>query len=174
MFSGNYHTRHGTSNHADFQEKYIPYGLHKQEQEEQKNKMRKHNHDFTETNKKHFASEYNANYSKTADADSLKQGLTAQELRQKVVDLRKSHVVLGEDFKPMKSIAQTDYVSKQGHILPPANDNVAIRRTNFQLGNEQGDMASIYQSYYVKHPKQKTESLGALGQDLRGIKYLIE
>jgi len=136
--------------------------------------MRKHNHNFTETDKKHFSSEYHANYNKLTDPTSLKQGLSPEELRQKVVDLRKSHVVLGEDFKPMRSIAQSDYVSKQSHILPPANDNVNIRRTNFQLGNEQGDMASIYQSYYVKHPKQKTESLGALGQDLRGTHFIIE
>ncbi len=167
--SGNYQGNHGTSNRTDFQEKYIPAGLHKREQEEQKNKMRKHNHDFTETTKKHFSSEYNNNYNKEQDVSSLKQGLTPQELRQKVIDLRKSHVVLGEDYKPMQSLAQADYQSKQAHILPPANDNVNIRRTNFKLGNDQGDLASMYQSYYVKHPKQKTESFEALGQDLRGI-----
>jgi len=136
--------------------------------------MRKHNHDFTETNKKHFASEYHAHFNKQVDPNSLKQGLSAQELRQKVVDLRKSSVVLGGDHKPMQSIAQQDFQFRPGTIEKAANDNVNIRRTNFQLGNENGDMASMYQSYFVKHPKAKVESLGALGQDLRGTLNYFE
>lgn len=160
----------------NFPEKHIPIGLHKHEQEVQKTKMRKHNHDFTETHKKQFASEYHANYNKAQDPSSLRQALSAKELQQKVVDLRKSHVVLGEDFNAMRSIAQTDYQSKKGGLVKPANDNVAIRRTNFQLGNAGGDMASMYQQSFVPHTAQRSESDGALMKDLRGNyfdKYIV-
>jgi len=170
---GNYHAPYASLNHANFTEKYIPIGQQRQEQEEQKNKMRKHNHDFTETNKKHLTSEYHAHFNKQNDPNSLKQGLSPAELRQKVIDLRKSHVVLGGDHKPMQSIAQQDYQFRPGTILPAANDNVNIRRTNFKLGTEQGDMASLYHSEFVKHPKSKPESLGALGQDLRATHFSL-
>ena len=142
--------------------------LHKQEQEEQKVKMRKHNHDFAETSKKQFSSEYNHNFNKQGDPASLKQALTSSELRQKVIDLRKSHVVLGEDYNPMRSIAQIDYQSKQSAAVAPANDNVNIRKTNFQLGVAPNDFNSMYQQTYVPHPAQQSNYQAALGQDLRG------
>jgi hypothetical protein len=132
--------------HINFPEKHIPIGLHKHEQEVQKTKMRKHNHDFTETHKKQFASEYHANYNKA------------------------------QDLNAMRSIAQTDYQSKKGGFVKPANDNVAIRRTNFQLGNAGGDMASMYQQSFVPHAAQRSESDGALMKDLRGNyfdKYIV-
>jgi hypothetical protein len=159
--------------HINFPEKHIPVGLHKQEQEEQKNKMRKHNHDFTETSKKQFASEYHATYNKLNDPASLKQALSARELQQKVVDLRKSHVVLGEDFHPMKSIAQIDYQSKKGGLVKPANDNVNIRRTNFQLGVTPNEFASMYQQSFVPHPAQKSELQGSLMKELRATHFSL-
>jgi len=170
---GNYNPNYTSLNRAEFQEKYIPIGLHKQEQEVQKNKMRKHNHDFTETHKKQFSSEYNANFNKLNDPTSLKQGLTSQELKQKVIDLRKSHVVLGEDYKPMQSVAQADYKSKQSSYVPPANDNVNIRRTNFKLGGAQDEYISVSQQYFVAHPPQKSDFQGALGQDLRATHFTL-
>jgi len=170
---GNDQNRYASLSHTNFPEKHIPIGLHKQEQEEQKNKMRKHNHDFTETHKKQFASEYHANYNKLNDPSCLKQALSARELQQKVVDLRKSHVVLGEDFNPMKSIAQIDYQSKKGGLVKPANDNVNIRRTNFQLGNASNDMASMYQQSFVPHAAQRSESQGALMKDLRATHFSL-
>jgi len=170
---GNHNPTYATLNRAEFQEKYIPVGLHKREQEEQKNKMRKHNHDFTETHKKQFSSEYNNNFNKQIDPNSLKQALTSQELRQKVIDLRKSHVVLGEDYKPMQSVAQADYQSKQSHFVAPANDNVNIRRTNFQFGVTQDEYVSMSQQYFVAHPPQKSNFQGALGQDLRASHFSL-
>jgi len=170
---GNYQPRYASLNQTNFQEKHIPVGLHKQEQEEQKNKMRKHNHDFTETSKKHFSSEYNTNFNKQNDPSSLRQALSAKELQQKVVDLRKSHVILGEDFNPMRSIAQIDYQSKQGGLVAPANDNVNIRKTNFQLGVAPGEFASMYRDNYVAHPPQKSEYQGALIQELRATHFSL-
>jgi len=170
---GNHGTQYASLNHANFQEKHIPMNLHKQEQEEQKNKMRKHNHDFTETHKKQFSSEYNHNYNKQGDPASLKQALTSSELRQKVIDLRKSHVVLGEDYNPMRSIAQIDYQSKQSASVAPANDNVNIRKTNFQLGVAPNEFASMYQQAYVPHPTQQSNYQAALGQDLRATHFSL-
>jgi len=170
---GNDQPRYASLNHINFQEKHIPIGLHKHEQEVQKNKMRKHNHDFTETSKKHFASEYHANYNKLNDPASLKQALSARELQQKVVDLRKSHVVLGEDFNPMRSVAQIDYQSKKTGLVKPANDNVNIRRTNFQLGTAPANFASMYQENFVPHPSTKSELQGGLMKDLRATHFTL-
>lgn len=169
---GNDQNGYASLSHINFPEKHIPVGLHKHEQEVQKNKMRKHNHDFTETSKKQFASEYHANY-KANDPQSLKQALSARELQQKVVDLRKSHVVLGEDFNPMRSIAQIDYQSKKTGLVKPANDNVNIRRTNFQLGTAPADLASMYQQSFVPHATQKNEHQGSLMNDLRATHFTL-
>jgi len=168
---GNYNPKYASLSHTDFPEKYIPYGIHKQEQEEQKQKMRKHNHDFTETRQKQFSSEYNNHFNKQHDPSMLKQGLTAQELMQKVVDLRKSHVILGEDFNPMQSIAQKDYQFKPGVVEKACNDNVAIRKTNFQLGVQGNDFGSVYSQYYVPHEPQKSELQQALIADLRASHF---
>lgn len=165
---GNSQPQFGSLSHLTFQEKPIPT-QQKFEQEVQKTKMRKHNHDFAETNKNQFSSEYNKNFNRLTDPASLKQALSAQELKQKVIDLRKSHVVLGGDHRPMHSIAQLDYQSKQGDLVAPANDNVNIRRTNFQLGTAPAEFGSLYQQNFVAHPTQKSELQGSLAKDLRGI-----
>jgi len=170
---GNAQPTYASLNNINFQEKHIPIGLQKHEQEVQKNKMRKHNHDFTETNKKMFSSEYNNHFNKQYDPKSLKPALSAKELQQKVIDLRKSHVVLGEDFNPMRSIAQIDYQSKKTGLVAPANDNVNIRRTNFQLGVAEPDYASMYQANFVPHPTQKSEYQANLGQDLRATHFSL-
>jgi len=135
--------------------------------------MRKHNHDFTETHKKQFNSEYHNNFNKQIDPSNLKQGLSAQELLQKVVDLRKSHVVLGEDFNPMQSIAQKDYQFRAGTIEKACNDNVAIRKTNFQLGVQGPDFNSMYSSYYVPHADSRVELNKELIADLRASHFTL-
>jgi len=170
---GNYQPQYASLNHINFQEKHVSHDQNKMEQEIQKTKMRKHNHDFSETSKKQFSSEYNSHFNKQNDPTSLKQALSAQELKQKVVDLRKSHVVLGGDYNPMKSIAQTDYQSKQGSYVAPANDNVAIRKTNFKLGVAPNEFASMYQQNFVAHPTQKSESQGGLMKDLRATHFSL-
>ena len=135
-----------------------------------RSKMIKHNHNFTEIEGKQYSSEYNKNYNKEMDPNFLKQGLTGEQLKQKVIDLRKSHVVLGEDVKQMQSIAQKDYVAKQGEGVKPANDNVAIRKTNFELGVNAPEYASMNSTYYVSHGQVKADRtvFEALRQDLRG------
>jgi hypothetical protein len=132
--------------------------------------MIKHNHNFTEIEGKQYSSEYNKNFNKEMDPQFLKQGLSGEQLKQKVVDLRKSHVVLGEDVKKMQSVAMHDYVPKNTEGVKPANDNVAIRRTNFELGVNQPEYASMSSTYYVEHPNVKADRtvFEALRQDLRG------
>lgn len=53
--------------------------------------------------------------------------------------------------------------------MKPANDNVAIRRTNFVLGENEGGYNTINADYYVQHPKQarEMEVFEALRKDLR-------
>lgn len=170
---GNYGTQFTTLNRENFQQKHVSIALQKQEQEEQKNKMRKHNHNFNETSKKQFSSEYNTKFNKAIDPENFKQGLTAEQLQQKVVDLRKSHVVLGEDYKPMQSIAQADYTAKPITRIGAANDNVAIRRTNFQLGQTPAQYSSVYQDNFVPHAAQKSEFQGNLGTDLRASHFTL-
>jgi len=169
---GSWNPAYASLNHVNFPEKHIPMNLHKQEQEVQRSKMRKHNHDFTETQRKMFSSEYNNNFNKANDPNSLKQALTGQEIRQKVIDLRKSHVILGEDYRAMTSIAQGDYTSKQGSFVPPSNDNVNIRRTNFQLGVNKDDFASSYQESFIRHPLSQRANLHeSLGKELRSTHF---
>jgi hypothetical protein len=146
----------------------------KQEQEDQKNKMRKHNFVFGETDKPHYSSVYNKEYNKEFNPDDFKQGLSAEALKQKVVDLRKSTVCFGADQHPMTSIHMSDYTSKNAHLLPPANDNVAIRKTNFVLGETPTDFQSVSQHYYVEHrDAEKPVCNKELSRELRATHFSL-
>jgi hypothetical protein len=168
---GGYASNYNTTTHSIFQEKYNSIAKQREEQEAARAKMIKHNHQFAETQQKMYSSEYNKNFNKEYDAASLRQGLTAEQIRQKVVDLRKSHVILGEDHKPMQSVAMRDYKAKNSDYVPPANDNVAIRRTNFILGTNPTEYQTVTSSYYVEHPIEASDKtvFEALRNDLRGI-----
>jgi hypothetical protein len=133
--------------------------------------MIKHNHNFTETHGKNYSSQYNNTFNKPIDPESLHQGLTGEQLRQKVVELRKSHVVFGQDMQPMKTVAMKDYIAKNSNFIPPANDNVAIRRTNFVLGETEPTYKSVNAEYFTKQelPKDNYALFQALKTDLRGI-----
>lgn len=147
----------------------------KEEQEEARAKMIKHNHDFTETTAKQYSSAYNSTFNRNIDPASLHQGLTGDQLRQKVVELRKSSVILGADHKPMLSVSKADFKPKHGEYIPPANDNVAIRRTNFILGDNQTNYTTVTADYYVPQelPKDNYALFEALKVDLRGNNNLF-
>jgi hypothetical protein len=147
----------------------------REEQEEAKNKMIKHNHDFTETHAKNYSSVYNATFNKEIDPAHLHQGLTGDQLKQKVVELRKSHVVFGADQHPMKTVAMIDYPSKSGEMLPPSNDNVAIRKTNFVLGSNKNEYSTTHNDYFSEQelPKDNYALFEALKTDLRGT-FLLQ
>jgi hypothetical protein len=134
--------------------------------------MIRHNHDFTETHNKNYSSVYNATFNKEIDPAHLRQGLTGDQLKQKVVELRKSHVVFGADQHPMKTIAMNDYQSKAGDLLKPANDNVAIRKTNFVLGTNKNEYSTTHNDFYSEQelPKDNYAMFEALKTDLRGNK----
>ena len=165
---GNYKPNYVPQTALEYTEKAQSIEQFREEQDLQRAKMRKHYHDFNETDKKNYTSVYGHEYNRQFDPKDLRQGLTQKELQQKVVDLRKSHVVLGGDNRQMISVQKVDYKVKEGHIEPPANDNVAIRRTNFVIGTDAPDFYTVNSQYFVKHPVTVTENFNSLGTDLRG------
>mmetsp|Transcript_4969 Transcript_4969/g.4173 ORF Transcript_4969/g.4173 Transcript_4969/m.4173 type:complete len:201 (+) Transcript_4969:422-1024(+) len=128
-----------------------------------------HSHNFNEIGNKARHSEYVSNYNKTANPDVLKQGLSAKELKDKVVSLRKSHINLGEDNRNLQSVSQKDFTKQGFDNVRPANDNVAIRRTNFILGDTDNGYNTVSADYFVQHPYQSRdmEVFNALKKDLR-------
>jgi len=95
-------------------------------------------------------------------------------LKQKVIDLRKSNVIFGADRHPMTSIHRSDFNSKQALLLPPANDNVAIRRTNFCLGDTKPEFESMSQAYFIHHTNaEKPVSNKELAIELRATHFVL-
>lgn len=63
--------------------------------------MRAHHHNFAESENVVMTTHYNQQFNKEIDPAALKQGIPASELKQKVVDLRNSHIILGKEYIPM-------------------------------------------------------------------------
>lgn len=75
--------------------------------------MRAHHHNFAETQAKMMQTHYNAQY-QGYPQESLLQSKNKEELMERVVGLRQSHIILGKERLPMQSIQQVDYSKKDG------------------------------------------------------------
>lgn len=82
------------------------------DRDQQKAKMRAHNHNFAESTNLVMTTHYNDQFNKDVDPSALKQAISTSQIKQKVIDLRNSHIVLGKDIIPMQTTQQIDYNAK--------------------------------------------------------------
>ena len=152
-----------------FTKQEIPLNL-KDEQDFQRNKMRRHHHNFEETKQKLMTTHYNQQYNKDYPKDALLQGSSKEELMKKVVELRNSHIVFGKENVPYKTIQNCSY----GAV--PANNfervqNKEITKTNFILGDYRPDYQTLNQQFFVEQPYSKNTIAEDTKRELRGMLF---
>lgn len=115
------------------------------EQEERKNRMRKHNFEFgkEETN---FVSTNNASYKPYEGAAGMNNTSKVGD------DIGKTHYRLGGQSAPMRTTHQREFPPKTGEALQKSKDTIAFQRTNFQFGVDKGNMISSSHMHFKNYP----------------------
>ena len=157
----------------NFQKKELP-PLHKKEQLELKESIRKHHIQFgNDDGKAMYSSVYDQIYNHDIDPSMLSQGLSKKELMDNVVNLRKSNIPLGFD-------KEDHYASEMhGNFKPiPANYKKAgppmdLKKTHFVTGTDEMPTESMYRHTYVKKPIEKAELNKELIKDLRTHHFVL-
>lgn len=161
-----------TSNMGEYYTKEISDAA-KKEQSAQVSKMRQHNHEFRDLKLPMFTSSYNQNYNRAFTPGELAQGSTKEDLQKKVVGLRQTNLVLGQDGDKINSTSRASYVAHRD-AQPVNPDPNKWHKTSFSLGNQVNDSKTVSQEYYVEHPPgQKSEEMARLKADLRSKLRLI-
>lgn len=149
----------------------IPTNL-KDEQDLQRNKMRRHHHNFEETKQKMMTTHYNQEYNREYPKESLSPGISKEELGKKVVELRNSHIVFGKENVPYKTVQHSSFNPKP---LDPfvRVQNKEITKTNFILGDHRPDYQTLNQQFFVEQPYSKNCLAEETKQELRGEEILM-
>lgn len=95
--------------------------------------MRRHHHDFAEQKNIQMITHYNQEYNKEFSKEDLKQGSTKEQLMEKALELRKSHIMLGKEQLPLKSIHQSDFAQKPVNGIQ--KNTIELQKSHFQLGD---------------------------------------
>jgi hypothetical protein len=155
-----------TSNMGEFYPKEISDAA-KKEQRAQVNKMRQHNHEFRDLKQPMLNSSYNQSFNKEFSPSDLAQASSKEDLKKKVVDLRQTNLVLGQDPNKINSTSRASYVHHKD-ARPVNPDPNKWQLTSFSLGNQVNEPKTISQEYFVEHPPgQKSEEMARLKADLR-------
>jgi hypothetical protein len=123
--------------------------------EKLRNKLRKHNFEIGDTTSKLG----NTVYDNTYIPHPVGAAPNADELRQKVVELRKTNLVLGEDPNTAASTMKTHYQKIEGHE-PIKLNRAQLQKTHFDIGNEPRQLNTINRTFYKAHkhdPNSTTE-----------------
>jgi len=114
-----------------------------------KNKLRKHNFKIGDSDGKLANSVYDTTYVKHPFDPNA--GPNAEELKKKVVELRNTNLVLGQD-QPIDMTTMKDHYRKINDFEPTILNRAQLQKTHFQMGEDAPQMTSINRTYY-KAPK---------------------
>ena len=145
----------------------IPKNL-KDDQENQKNKMRRHHHDFGETKQKLLSTHYNSEYNKPLHLDYLKQGQIKEDIMKRVAELRSSHIIFGKENLGYKTTQGQSFSEKPIDSFE-RKDNTSSMKSNFSLGNVRPDYQTMNQQFYIEQPFSKNTLAAETMRELRGI-----
>ena len=112
--------------------------------------MRKHNFELGNSKVNQRSSTYNQAY-QPSDPEIYNQGPSKAELKQKMLDLRNTHLVLGQDPKNMVTTMKNDFSKRENPNTMAKLDRVALQQSHFHLGNQVSDMESMNRMSYVTH-----------------------
>lgn len=120
--------------------------------QKQTNKMRKHN--FSIANGQEVrpqASTYLRHYQgEQGEGDT--RGMSKEELQQKLIELRNTHMVLGQDKPTNLSTMKRDYTKKKGDRVEL--NRMALQKSHFDLGDTPQNLQSVNRMTYVAHQNQ--------------------
>jgi hypothetical protein len=92
----------------------------KNEQEERKSRMRKHNFNFGKEDNT-FVSTNNASYKDFGGSGNSNQASTVSN------DIRQSHFRLGGESAPMRTVHQIEFREKNGQVAGKTKDSIAFQ-----------------------------------------------
>lgn len=130
--------------------------ISKENRQKQTNKMRRHN--FKIGNGKNVLGT-NSTYLQDYQERESKAGpgMSKEDLKQRLIDLRNTNMILGQDKPTMVSTMREHFGSKEGDRVEL--DRKALQKTNFTLGDARADLQSINRAVYVAHPPQQQINL---------------
>ncbi|KAL4505331.1 hypothetical protein ABPG72_002393 [Tetrahymena utriculariae] len=167
---GSYGPTIKTSNNLVYNQKPLQKDL-QHERDAQKAKMRAHHHNFAESTNIVMTTHYNDQYNKDVDPQALKQGIPAAELKQKVVDLRNSHIILGKEYLPMVTTQQNDYSQKPEAKREAVNP--LLQQSHFQLGNSGPDFKTTNNQFHDRQPLVENKLAEETKKDLRASHFTM-
>jgi hypothetical protein len=113
-----------------------------------KNKLRKHNFQLGEPAAKMANTTYDTAYvAHPKDALNLPNN---EELRKKVVELRNTNLILGQDPSYNTTTMQRDY-QKIDNFEPTKLNRARLQKTHFEMGDFDPQMTSMNRTYFKAH-----------------------
>lgn len=114
-----------------------------------KNKLRNDNFEIGDHSRKMANSVYDTTY--VPHPVDRFAAPNREELKKKVVELRNTNLVLGQDKNDVASTMKADY-KKISNFQPTILNRAHLQKTHFELGTDQPNMTSINRTYF-KAPK---------------------
>lgn len=124
--------------------------------EQLRNKLRKHNFQIGEPDAKLANTMYETAYIKhPVDMANLPN---SEQLKKKVVELRNTNLILGQDPSYNTTTMQADY-QKVKNFEPSKLNRAQLQKTHFDLGGFEPDMTSMNRTYFKAHKYDPTNSV---------------
>lgn len=124
--------------------------------EQLKNKLRKHNFQIGEPDSKLANTIYETAYiAHPVDKANMSN---SEQLKKKVIELRNTNLVLGQDPSYNTTTMQADY-QKVKNFEPSVLNRAQLHKTHFDMGGFEQDMTSINRTYYKAHKHDPANSV---------------
>lgn len=151
--------------HENYPEKPLPQNM-KENKQRLTNKMRKHNFKIGDGKSSFPNTSYGRQF-KAIPPNAIEKGLSKEELKQKVINLRNTNMILGQDRPVQVSTMRDAY--KKLQMEPIKLNRTALQKTHFSLGNDVNDMQSVNRMTYKAKwaPGHNNEEKEKLMADLR-------
>jgi hypothetical protein len=138
--------------------------------EQLKNKLRKHNFALGDPNHKMANTVYETTYvSHPVDKLNLPN---SEQLKKKVIELRNTNLILGQDPSYNTTTMQADY-QRIKDFEPVKLDRAHLQKTHFEMGTDAPQHTSMNRTYFKAHKYDPASSVEnekrELIEDLRSI-----
>lgn len=144
---GGWGPAHNTTSADTYTKKDLDCNLVSSKQD-QVNKMRKHNFELGNSNKTYRTSAYGSSY-QPVDKNILTGGPSKEQLKERMLELRETHLVLGQDPKQHQTTMKQAYTYDPNFQSGPVKLNrSALQGSHFDLGHANNDMQSMNRVSY--------------------------
>ena len=124
--------------------------------EQLKNKLRKHNFRLGDPDSKLANTVYETTYiPHPVDKNAVPN---SEELKKKVIELRNTNLILGQDVPYNTTTMQADYQKITG-FEPSRLNRAHLQKTHFEFGEDKPQMTSMNRTYFKAHKYDPTASV---------------